>query len=301
MHYTSIHTLNADKKLNFVQKRLWFLFNYLNNLFPSAGLHDIPARNFLADISEEQWNQTNVKSSPSRKLSDLFWQQLPWQLIATELKHINIFDTGCGSGNYGIKLNSYSKGHIGSYTGIDLSQHDNWNTLTNIYPNFQFRSISSDDILNEIPFETNFIISQSAIEHFEHDLYYFEQIREFIGKTSKNTIQIHLFPSSSCLKLYGRHGVRQYTPRTISKITRLFQGFSYSLVYELGGRECNSLHWEFITKPLSQGIGDLRETQTHTYDKRLRQAIVADGKKSYGEPSFYALVIHSNWKNMIFM
>lgn len=302
MNSTSIHSLNADKGLNRPLRYTWFLLNWLNNnLFNNVTHHSLTIRDFSVDISDENWSQTHTKSSPSRKLSDLFWLQLPWGIIRTELGHINILDTGCGSGNYSVKLQSYSKGNIASYTGVDVSQHDNWSALAENHPNFRFHRLDSGDILEYIPDETNLFISQSAIEHFKYDLLYFKQIREFVRRTSRNIIQIHLVPSSVCLKLYLLHGVRQYTPRTLSYITRLFQGFSYSTLYRLVGRECNQLHWEYITKPLSlEKIGDLRDTQTQEYDRRLRLAITADNNEPHRDPAFYALVIHSNWREVIF-
>lgn len=302
MNSTSIHSLNADKGLNLPQKSLWFLFNWLNNsLFPNAKIESLIVRDFGAELSEENWSRTDPKVSPSRKLSDLFWLQLPWEAIKSELGPLYLLDTGCGSGNYGVKLQAYSEGNLAGYTGIDVSQHENWNALAKAHPNFQFFRRDSADISNYISADTNLFISQSAIEHFEQDLLYFEQISGFAKSTSRNIIQIHLFPSAACLKLYLLHGVRQYTPRTISKIVRLFDGFSYSRLYRLGGRECNRLHWEYIIRPLIfQKTGNLREIQAEEYDRRLRQAIAADRTQRHADPSFYALVIHSNWKEMIF-
>ena len=301
MNSTSIHSLNADEKLSKANRFLWFGLNCLNNnFFSNAKDPALITRDFIADISEANWSQIDIKSSPSRKLSDLFWLQLPWGLIRSELGEINIFDTGCGSGDYGVKLQSYSKNTIASYTGVDISQHDDWSVLAERYSNFSFHKLDSANILDYIPDDTNLFISQSAIAHFKNDLTYFKHIREFIRHTSKSVMQIHLFPSRACLKLYMRMGVRQYTPRTISFITRLFQDFSYSTLYRMGGSECNRLHWEMITKPLlSHKIGDLRDTRTQEYDQRLRQAIAADNKK-HGDPSFYALLIHSNWKDAVF-
>lgn len=301
MKSTSIHNLNGDKKLLLPLRYLWLGVNWLNNnLFPNARDNSLNIQDFVPDVSDTYWSQTHIKSSPSRKLSDLFWLQLPWEKILRELEHINILDTGCGSGNYGVNLQSYTNGNIASYTGIDMFQHNNWNTLVEKYSNFSFQKLESGDILEHIPDKTNLFISQSAIEHFEHDLLYFKQICEFAQRTSKNMIQIHLFPSGACLKLYSHHGVRQYTPRTVSYITHLFQGFSYSTLYKLGGIECNKLHWEYITRPIHEKIGDLREARTEEYNERLRLAIKADNKKPHLDPSFYALVIHSNWSKVIF-
>ena len=183
---------------------------------------------------------------------------------------------------------------------MDISPRDNWGVLAERYPNFSFHKLDSANISDYIPDDTNLFISQSSIEHFENDLTYFRHIREFVRRTAKSVMQIHLFPSPACLKLHWLHGVRQYTPRTISLITRLFQDCSYSTLYSLGGSECNKLHWEMITKPMFfQKIGDLRDTRTQEYDQRLRQAIAADNK-SHGEPSFYALLIHSHWHDAVF-
>jgi SAM-dependent methyltransferase len=292
MDSTSIHGMNADKGLSLPQKLLWFSYNWLNNLFPNAGTHGLAIRDFVADISERNWSRTNTESKPSRRLSDLFWLHLPWKLMKAELGQINVLDTGCGSGDYGTILQSYSEGSIASYTGLDISRHDNWSALTSAHPDFRFHTADSSNMSEYFPDDANLFISQSAIEHFEHDLRYFEQIREFARNKKKSIMQVHLFPSPACLRLYLLHGVRQYTPRTISKAAHL---------YRLGGRECNRLHWEYFTKPLFlQKIGVRRRIKTQEYDGRLRQAILADNDKPHRQPSFYALVIHSNWSTRIF-
>ncbi len=48
------------------------------------------------------------------------------------------------------------------------------------------------------------------------------QLRDFAAAINRPSILVHLMPSAACLRLYRHHGLRQYTPRTISKITRLF-------------------------------------------------------------------------------
>ncbi len=119
-------------------------------------------------------------------------------------------------------------------------------------------------------------------------------------------IQVHLFPSSTCLKLYLAHGVRQYTPRTVSKITRIFKPFSYSILYSLGGKAYNQLHYKYITIPtLLHLIGlskfsDLRDTKIEKYNKSIREIIRSNKNKVISQPSFYALIIHSNYNKNIF-
>lgn len=297
---TSIHNLNADKGLNKFQKVLYLLLNWANNLLPDTNVDDrLVIRDFRCEDLRKHWTRLYVTSSPSRKLSDLFWMELPWSRIREELNEINVLDSGCGSGNYGWRLVNWSNNNIASYAGIDVYKNDNWTKLKK-YPNFAFYQCKTSDILHYTPYGTNFFMSQSAIEHFDQDLLYFKQIRDYILSYQRSVIQVHLFPSSSCLRLYRFHGVRQYTPRTVSIITRLFKNFSYAVLFRLGGKECNRLHYEFITKPLAQGIGDLRDLKTQEYDKRLLMAVEQDMSRPQKFPSFYALVIHSNWRIELF-
>ena len=135
-------------------------------------------------------------------------------------------------------------------------------------------------------------VSQSALEHFDDDLVFFDQIRDFVASTRGPVIQIHLVPSQACLRLYLLHGVRQYTPRTLSRATRLFPDGGVEL-YALGGRESNRLHFEFITKPLLIQKRDLRDERPDDYDRRRFQALEADLREPSRSPAFWALVIHS--------
>ena len=163
------------------------------------------------------------------------------------------------------------------------------------------KQMNSNNILAEIPNKTNFFMSQSAIEHFENDLLYFDQIKNFINKTGNNTIQVHLLPSAACLKLYLLHGVRQYTPKTISTIVQLFKSQNtYSMLFKLGGKNCNNLHYQFITHPLFTKKEDWRDSKTEEYRDRLKIAVENDIEHRNYRPSFYALVIHSNFDKPIF-
>lgn len=291
-------------KVNYLTKALYLLRNWGNNSwFPNNADNRLIIRNFTCDITDQDWSRLKLKSTPSRKLSDLFWLKVPWEAIKSELTHINILDIGCGSGKYGVQLQSYSNNIITNYLGIDAKYNNTWDNLSGeYYKSFRFHQANSNSIEDNVTDTTNLFITQSAIEHFDEDLHFFYQIRDFIQKTSKSVIQIHLFPSAAQLKLGIYHGIRQYTPRTISKITKIFDDLSYAVLFSLGGKECNSLHWEFITKPRSiTKTGDLRETKTKEYNKRLNSSIRKDMSKFQKHPNFYALVIHSNWKEKIFL
>ncbi len=297
---SAIHGLNGDKPLSSLKRKLYFILNRFNNAFPTLWVDDkLTQKPFVAQALEDIWHLFPVKQSPSRKLSDIFWFSLPWDKIEEELKEINILDTGCGSGGYYHILKAYSKGIINSYKGIDIYKHKEIEKKE-ADNKFSFGLYDGINVYREIKDNTNLFISQSAIEHFEKDLNYFLQVKEYITNSGNNVLQIHLFPAASGLKLYRIHGVRQYTPRTVSKITSLFKANSYYVLYRLGGKKCNKLHYDFITYPLKNGQKDYRETQTERYDDLLKRAIISDMKTDCQYPSFYALVIHSNYQNRIF-
>ena len=183
-------------------------------------------------------------------------------------------------------------------TGIDVNHHEEWGSLKAEHRNFGFLTADSKAFAGSIPENASFFMSQSAVEHFDEDLNFFREIRDYILVKNKSVIQVHLIPSRACLRLYGLHGARQYTARTVSKLTSLFHDFSCAVLFGLGGKECNRLHYEFITRPLAKlRTTDWRDQKTQEYDEKLYSAIERDMERLQPEPSFYALVIHSNGKN----
>jgi len=297
---SSFHILNTDKPAYRRFRRIYYLLNALNNRFPFFHIsYDLDIRTFKCDFMSN-WRNLSVKDSPSRKLSNLFWANLPWKEIQNELGEIHIFDTGCGNGSYGLRLQDWSNVRITKYVGMDTEIREGWQKIEKAHPHIIFLKGNASSVVKHIPKDTNFFITQSSLEHIEQDMYYFRQIHDFIQAQKKNTLQVHLVPSPACLDLYGLHGVRQYTPRTVKKIFDIFKNYSYSVLYEMGGVNCNSLHLDFITKPVQGGIGDLRDTQTAQYDSLLQEAMAKDMKSQRTDPSFYALVIHSFWKQKLF-
>ena len=298
---SSIHTINADKKIGPLKKFIWLITNIINNyLFPnfSSGFE---IRNFCPEVNENDFSRLDLKSSLLRILCDLFWLKINWRDIKRELGDINILDIGCGSGQYGIKLQQFSDGLISSYYGIDNAFSANWEKVQEKHTYIKFRECNSDNFFKFIPENTNLFITQSAIEHFESDLLFFQHIYTYIKNTSKNILQIHLFPSAACLTLYLFHGLRQYTPRTVSKIVSIFtQINSHSILFKLGGPTCNKLHFQFITKPFLTERKDYREIKAEEYKAKSIKAVLKDLKSDNNTPSFYALIIHSNFNEKLF-
>jgi len=279
------------------------MLNYINNnWYPNKNAEFLNIKNFCPELNDNDWEKIHFRASPVRAYSDFFWLKLDWPAIKSELGDICIFDTGCGPGGYSIKLKDFSK-CLDSYFGVDIKPHQDWDEIARKHKVIRFKCQVSNNIMDSIPQDTNCFITQTAIEHFRNDLFYFKQLKTFINASEKNTIQIHVFPASACLKLYLWHGVRQYTIRTISKITAVFNSQkSYSMLFKLGGSNCSKLHFKYITKPtrfLNQK--DLRDTKNEEYRRMLKEAVERDIKLGTSkQPIFYALIIHSNYTNKIF-
>jgi SAM-dependent methyltransferase len=299
---TSIHQINADSRMSRVEKVLYMVLNRVNNTFPYLNADKkIVYRDFKCEDLKEQWENVPPQSTPARKLCDLFFIKLPWKHIQTELGEMHVLDCGCGSGRYGERLLQYSPIPLTTYTGIDVKESERWQTLEQQHPNFTFHPLNNHNISPYIPEKTNFILSVTALEHFAEDIFFFEQIKDFIDSREKNVLQIHFFPSRVCLKLFRFHGIRQYTPRTVGKFSRMFHPSSYMTLFNLGGKMCSRLHSRYITRPLvNKKHADLRKSHPDIYDKKLYDAVRQDMAVPSSDPTFYALVIHSYFRNKLF-
>lgn len=303
---TSINTISGDdlKYLFPFRWIIWLILNIINNNFYPK--YSLTKKNkhivhFKPKITNTEWEEISTQNiiSPSRVLCNLFWKKLNYKYIKEELGEINILDTGCGDGSYALKLNKYWDG-INSYLGIDNFYNQNWDSLNKKYDFVKFLKISYLNIYKFIPKKTNIFISQSAIEHFHYDLEYFNQINKFIKSKKKNIIQIHLFPSPACLWLYLFHGFRQYNLRSILEIIDIFKNSTtYFKIYLLGGENSNKLHFKAITIPHFL-FRDTFKFNKKKYFRDLAKSIQKDSEVSSKNPSFYALIIHSNFRNKIF-
>ena len=314
---TSLHGVNADKGTTPFQKIAYLSLNLANNSFAYAGVDShLKIRDFQVPDINSYWPRLAPTGSPTRLLCDLFWATLPWKAIKEELGgKLNVFDTGCGTGRYGPILDDFTGGLVDAYVGADVYENPHWPALLEKYPKFQFKLFDGLNVGAIIPPDANFFMTQSAIEHFEFDLSYFEQIAAHVRNYGKPVIQVHLYPSAVCLPLYLLHGVRQYTPRTTSKITALFPGSSCTL-FRMGGHWCSRATVRWLTKSvIFSGARDIRKIQAEAeaadeaageaavtalspqaavYNREVRAAIGRDMKRPQKSPVFYGLVIHSN-------
>jgi SAM-dependent methyltransferase len=301
--HTSLHGLNGDRRLSITGKIAYFVFNRLNNAMPYTALdRRLEIRDFHPPDLGAYSSSLPRGNSPSRTLSDLFWITLPWEALRRELGEIRVLDIGCGSGQYGPQLLDWSGGRIASYMGADVQTQPTWAALERQDSRLRFVRLDASNP-GEVAATARgctFVMSQSALEHIEGDLQLFRELAAEAANQSGPSVHVHLCPSAACLKLYLLHGVRQYTPRTLSKISKLFIDSSV-VVYRLGGRASNALHFEFITMPLMiRRSDDLRLTRPAKYEQRLHEAIRLDMASPQPSPAFYALVIQTHLGSRVF-
>ena len=180
-----------------------------------------------------------------------------------------------------------------SYTGVDHKVNPNWEKFSS-EKRISFQVADSAQ-LGSILNDKNLIITQSALEHFDKDVVFINSINRHVLKYKKPVIQIHLIPSPACLYKYLWHGVRQYNPRTVSKLTKIFDENTTRELIPLGGKNCNKVHRKFITYPLLFKNIDRRFDRNADYIKSLNKALIADKKIKKPKASFYALIISSNF------
>ncbi len=297
-HSSSAHTLSADVRLTKFQRIVWMLHNLRNNAFANSDVDDrMVERGFLTppDALTSMWSQITEQASPSRRLCDMFWMRLPWSDILATLKRARVLEVGCGTGVYGQLIERLTGDHFEHYRGVDIDANDAWSAFAG-NDKFEFvhgRAAQAMDYFKD----ANLLLTQSALEHFEEDLQFFEHVANYVAEATQPVLQFHLVPLAPCLLTYPWHGVREYTPRTLSRITRLFDDQTRIYLYRLGGRACNKLHRNFITWPRYIKRVDYRETQNERYNEALREAMQADNGAGSKDAAFYALVFATGFAN----
>jgi hypothetical protein len=299
---TSRHRLNADRRLSKTERILWIVYNLYNNSFPRVHV-DKKLNELMFSLTERQlnemWDGIRSTASPARRLCDLFWMSLPWGALANYLGNVTALEVGCGSGVYGRLLESCLGKSFKQYVGVDIEADKDWKTYSND-PRFVFDVSRASDIAKHLP-GSNLILTQSALEHFEEDLLYFNQVSQYVLRSQHPILQVHLIPSASCVATFPWHGVREYTPRTLSRITRLFGADTERYLFRLGATRCNRVHRQFITWPnLRHGV-DLRHVENLRYQRDLRSAILHDFSSMGRSAAFYALVLASNFRDGHFL
>lgn len=291
---TSRNTLNGDTHLSLTQKIDYFFGCYSENMNshtdvdPRIKLYGYAPMSCSVNPRENSKNDTR---SPSRALGDAFWNDLNFSALCAE-GPLRVLEIGCGSGLYGSFLKKILKSDFHSYIGIDVVANKDWNKFEDD-KSFSFKIGSAEELAST--FDANLIITQSALEHFQEDLRFFDKLVELMLRNREPIWQVHLVPSASCLYTYLWHGFRQYTPRKISEITRLFpSNYDFELYSLGGGWKETLLHLLFITLP---GYLRLKIRRAGLYIKIRNWIIKSNYSSKFNKnANFYALVIKSHKK-----
>ncbi len=298
---TSPHTLSADYGLTKLQRILWMVYNLRNNSLPNWRVDPrIDHRLFQlqdGDI-DRMWHDVADTASPARRLCDYFWMSMPWDRLPGDFFPVRAAETGCGTGVYGVLLEKLLGPRFGSYHGSDIAAKPDWEVAQRD-ARFTFAADRAGLVRNSLD-GRNLLFTQSALEHFEEDLDYFRQVSEYVASADYPILQVHLVPSAACLSTFPWHGIRDYTPRTISKITQLFDDATKCYLFALGGKRCNAVHRGYVTWPAYRHRTDFRVTKTADYRAALRRAMIDDAKDAGGSASFYALVLASGFERSVF-
>lgn len=296
MKTTSTHLINADNYLSEMECKLWYIYNLNDNKREIQ--KEINIYNFLPNFSEEIEKNINFNNSPCRILSDLFWANINYKNIVETINKINILDIGVGDGKYIKKLNVFSGNRINSYFGIDIKMYNTWE---NIKKEYKFSNFIKCDVDNIKYFFDNYknknintIITQSAIEHFQNDLLFFENTCNYLK--DKKGLQIHLFPAEKAIDIYKLHGFRQYGKFSLLKIINIIEKYNNNYkIFGLGGEKCFNIQLEYFNKD-----GDIiKPININDYKIKLKKYINDDYNNNKKEYIFYALVITSNINNII--
>ena len=173
-------------------------------------------------------------------------------------------------------------------------------------PNYQpkeFNHITSkaENVYSYINKQTNFVISQSALEHIEKDSFVIEEITKKLIENDNSFIQIHMVPASKCLWLYLWHGYRQYSKKNLSNISdQLKKKFDVnSFITPIGGRLSFWTHLRYVTLPVYIRKILMKDKLYKWYnqnniEKKITENITKELECKHESPIFWAFVITSN-------
>ncbi len=300
---SSYHTFSADYNPGILKKFLWLNLNFFVNNISKLYKKDRNLNLSYFNVTNFKLHETKIRKdfTPARYISDLFWYNLPINDILYNLDKVKVLDIGCGSGIYYNIIKKIFGNKLVSYTGFDkkLRIDDNLKNEENI-------KFIEDDISNIKKYlnDYNLIISQSFIEHIKFDLKLFDDLK-IMEERKTPCLQIHLFPSSSCLYSYLAHGIRHYNPGSISKISKIFDdNKTKKNLIGLGSKNINFLHIKEITlKRIFRQKSLIDKKNFEEYYKKFLKALENDNyldeKRKINKAAFYALTLQSNFKKTI--
>jgi hypothetical protein len=228
---------------------------------------------------------TSIDVTPARLLSNLFWNQIDYKLLEKTLNNkLHVLEVGCGSGKYRDEIRKNYSELI--YTGVDIKYNSQWEEKQDLNTKFYINSyLDIKNVIQNIK-KPNIIFTQSALEHFEEDLTFFNLVNQIAS--SSPLVFINLFPSRACLKTHLNHGIRQYNSRTIKIIIKNLNS-EFNAIIPLGSREFNRIHLKYITIPNIFLKKDKSKLEKSNYSDDLN-IVLQENKYDLVKPTFYCLI-----------
>ena len=200
--YSSLFNISGDGSVSITKVIVYVAANVLNNtrpFFPASNradwLESYSVQSHILTSFHDFWNKNEELEacpSPSRALSNFFWMALPWQQIRLALGgQIHLLDIGCGTGKYFQLLQKWGGHTLDTYHGIDIRKSHHWAQISQDNPGVRFKVMEPPLAEADIEPNTNFIMTQSSVEHFEFDSRFFLELRKFLDNSSKPLIQVH--------------------------------------------------------------------------------------------------------------
>ena len=242
--------INGDKKQHSkLERKIYFCLNRYNNSRPISGDSEKMSINYFScktlDLESHLTSQ-----SPARLLIDYFLKTYNFEQLYERLGTFKLHDMGCNKGTYYLMFKELIGKYLSSYSGYDIDTFEEWERLE-ANKNVTFRKFDGHSFYDTLTDSNNFFLSITAAEHIKNDLSYFEAVRKTIEKDKRPSIQMHFLPSPSCLELYGTHGYRQYTVRSINKIIKKYNSEHSCHLIKLG----NAHLMKFIKNIFQENMG----------------------------------------------
>lgn len=178
--------------------------------------------------------------SPTRLCTDEAIKQLIGKYCPKN--NATLLDVGCGKGHY----YQYFTSHAikGSYLGIDIKEHEAWQTREENGMHLSFLIYDAEKLQN-LNKKFDFIIAIQSFEHIKNDVEAIKGMRMCLKEGRYIMLTI---PSKYSFFLYGFHGYRRYN---IPKIKRLANenGLYVIEAIKLGGLTSFILHFVLWTIP----------------------------------------------------
>lgn len=293
---SSFHTINSDFKLSIFEKYIYLFLNAIVGFLPSNSSRNLSVEKFLPSLEtvEKVASEEISAVSPGRFLSNVFWESIDYKVLNSIVRnHLSVLELGCGSGIYGEKISKITE--ISSYTGVDIQDHPNWHQFNPLKFKFLKDTYENFDLLVS---NQNLIITQCALEHFEHDVSLFEKINSYAISCDFPVINIHVMPSACSLYTYLWHGIRQYGRLHTARLSSVISHSSQFRIYTLGGRLLNWFYFKNVTFPQILHKTDLISRDKDRYFGMLLKAVKRDANiKSTRFAVFTAVVIVWNADN----